>query len=526
MLTLTKPTRDDAVYSDFEILINGVSADALSVRVSAMPFNTLWPGHQRPLDQTELAAYLSFATDETVEVTVRPKRPFSSAVVRPLSEGIVPEVRDGEIRFTLSRAGQYVLELDGPHGALHIFADTIVDYEKELGEGKVIRFGAGEHHVGEMELFDHTTVLIDRDAVVYGSFFGVGATDIRILGEGAIDGGWEERESDNFLLVYDYNRCPASSWEREQMQDRFSDPDLFPSKEGYRAGDGSVVYRTREHFEKVLAAMKPVKSGLHFYACKDVLVKGITLRDSAGLSVTSVGCEGVHFDNVKLVGMWRYNSDGIDFYNCRHCSVRNSFLRTFDDSIGIKGQIGWDTENTQDITVEGVVVWNDWGHSLEFGADSVASDISHITFRNCDVIHHGHAVLDVKNMDRADIHDVLFEDIRMEYSIHDQAPVYQENDGMRYERKHFTSPLISVQVLSSMWSDDGLYGQNRDITFRNIAVYSDEELPLPEISLSGYDREHTTSRVRIENVTYNQKRLSKDEMNLHIGEFAEEIKVV
>ena len=116
MIQLTKPTSDEAISRDFEIYVNDTVADALTVRVSAMPFNTYWPGHQRPLDQTELAAYLSFAFDEPVEILVRPKRAFHSAVIRPLSEGIVPTVENGEIRFTLTREGQYVLELDGPHG--------------------------------------------------------------------------------------------------------------------------------------------------------------------------------------------------------------------------------------------------------------------------------------------------------------------------------------------------------------------------------------------------------------------------
>lgn len=522
MLTITKAIGENARFNKFEVTLNGISADALAVRVSAMPFNRFWPGHQRPLDQTEMAAYVSYAADEPIEVRVKPRRSFSSAVVRPLSKGVHPIVRDGEIVFTLEQAGQYTLELDGPHNALHIFADPIVTYDAP-DDGKILRFDAGEHWVGQVELTDRTTVLIHRDAVVHGSFFAVGAKDIRILGEGVIDGGWDERETDQFLLVYDYSRCPASSWEREQMAARFNGGDLFPPKG--EVGTGSVLYRDRKHFGRLIEAMKPVRSGLHFYACKDVTVRGIILRDSAGLSVTSAGCEQVRFDRVKLIGMYRYNSDGIDFYNCRHCRIQNSFLRTFDDTIGIKGQIGWDTENTTDITVENTVVWNDWGHSLEFGADSVASEIANITFRNCDVIHHASAVMDIKNMDRAHVHDVLFEDIRVEYSHHDLKSVYQKHDGMRYEREHNVSPLICIQVLESTWSDDRLLGKNSDIIFRNIQILSEDGIALPEIRISGYDAEHTTSCVLLENISHNGRRLTGKEMNLRIENFAEQITV-
>jgi len=522
MLTVTKAVGEASLCHEFEVTLNGISADAIAVRVSAIPFNRLWPGHQRPLDQTEPAAYVSYAADEPIEVRVRPRRDFSSAVIRPLSKGVRPTVQEGEIVFTLEQAGQYTLELDGPHNALHIFADSIVAYDVP-NDGRVLRFDAGEHWVGQVELTDHTTVLIHRDAVVHGSFFAAGAETIRILGEGVIDGGWDERETDQFLLVYDYARCPASSWEREQMETRFDGGDLFPPKG--EIGAGSVLYRGREHFGRLIEAMRPVRSGLHFYACKDVTVSGIILRNSAGLSITSAGCEQIHFDRVKLIGMYRYNSDGIDFYNCQHCSVRNSFLRTFDDTIGIKGQIGWDTENTTDITVENTVVWNDWGHSLEFGADSVASEIANITFRNCDVIHHTSAVMDIKNMDRAHVHDVLFEDIRVEYSLHDLKSVYQKHDGMRYERKHDVSPLICIQVLESTWSDDGLLGKNSDITFRNIQVLSENGIPFPEIRISGHDAEHTTSRVLLENFSHNGRKLTSEELNLKVENFAEQITV-
>ena len=61
-----------------------------AARVSAESYNTVWPGFQRPVDQTEIAPFLSFEADEPVEVRVTLDRAPREVVVRPLSEGIVP----------------------------------------------------------------------------------------------------------------------------------------------------------------------------------------------------------------------------------------------------------------------------------------------------------------------------------------------------------------------------------------------------------------------------------------------------
>ncbi len=529
MLQITNPTSPKAVSPDYEITVNGQAAYPLKTRVSAMPFNRLWPGQQRPIEQSELASYLSLAADEPIILTVKPKRPFSECVVRPLSKNVTPLINGIEIRLTLLDAGQYTLELDGPHNALHIFVDPIRDFGVDRTDERVLYFGAGEHHVGELDLEDDTTVYIDRDAVVHGSILAVGRKNIRILGYGALDGGWDVRETENFLLAYDYSRVPTGNWELEQMQTRFSGRgDLFPTpSEPYIPGTGSVLYQGREHFCRVLEAMRPVKSGIHLYACQNVEIRGIIVRDSAGLTATQAGCEEIVYDGVKLIGMWRYNSDGIDFYNCRRCTVKNSFLRTFDDTIGIKGQIGWDTENTTDILIDNCVVWNDWGHSLEFGADTVVSEICRITFRDCDIIHHAHAVLDINNMDRAHIHDVRFENIRVEYSRYDLAPEYQHSDDTLYRGVHAMSPLICAILDSNMWSNDHLYGKNEDIRFIGIHVYTDSDMPFPPSSLSGYDEDHQTRRIRIENATHNGTPIhTAKRMNLSIGDFASDITIV
>ena len=130
-----------ALSDAYAVTLNGQPVEVREARCSAMPFNRPWPGKQRPFSQSESAPFVSFSTDEAVEVRVTPKRAFENALVRPLSRGVVP-VREGEeLVFTLTQAGSYVLELDGSHGVLHIFFGEVKAYAER--ESANYYFGAG-----------------------------------------------------------------------------------------------------------------------------------------------------------------------------------------------------------------------------------------------------------------------------------------------------------------------------------------------------------------------------------------------
>lgn len=519
MIKITNYPINSEISDDFSITLNNNKASAVKTRVSAMPFNRSWPGKQRPLEQTEIASYISFESDSDVEICLTPKKSFESVTVRPLSKGIIPEIKDGKITFSVKCPGQYTVELDTPHNALHIFADFLADFNLKQDDN-LLYFGPGTYDIGDTELKSNTTVYIDRDAVVYGSFYAVDAQNIRILGHGVLDGSKYERQTDNFLAVYDFMRVPPESWEYVQMIDIFKGYEhLFPDTKNYKVGSGTEIYQSREQFLKIMEVMKPLKTGIKFYKCKNIEVNGIIIRDCAGLSVIQMGCDNIEYNNVKLIGMWRYNSDGINFYNCQNGSVKNCFIRTFDDSICVKGQVGFDTESSTNILVENCVVWNDWGKSLEIGVDTVAPEICNVTFKNCDVIHSTGVPIDVSNMDRANIHNIVYDDIRLEFSKHDYKPQSQSNNDTKFIPTIKSPTPIKVFMDCGMWSSDKIPGKISDVTFNNIKITSDYDLML-NLSFNGIDYEHNASNITLKNITLNGRKLTKNDFNISTNQFA------
>ena len=476
------------IFEGCTVTVNQRKAKPYLARVSAMPFNCSWPGHQRPLEQTELAGFVSFEADEAATVTVTWQTPPTAVLVRPLSRGVKAEIDGCTATFTLPGCGQYTVEADGPHGALHVFVNPIKEVD---GLRTTYRFAGGEHHIGSIELTDNDTVYIDAGAVVYGSFYAICAENIRILGHGIIDGSREERTSETSLLAYDYN-APMPR-----------------DKQGIRAFT---------HARRVL------RGNMRFYRCRNVHVEGVVCRDSASFAIIAAGCENVSIENVKTIGMWRYNSDGIDLFNCTGVSIRNCFLRNFDDCMVIKGICGWDDLCNRNIIVERCVLWCDWGRALEIGAETNAPAFYNIVFSDCDVIHGSTMQLDIQHHNRAEIHHVTFENIRAEYTQYQLSDLGQESDDQVYRS---TVPahqpiLLNVALYDmGLFAKDGLHGCVHDILFKDIYVLTDAPLPMPTSIFAGLDEQHCVKDVRIEGLYFNGERVTDvEKANFVIGAHA------
>lgn len=477
------PPQGEALSNLYELSVNGYSVPLHEAFVSAFPFNRRWPGHQRSFDQAEPVAYASFSMDEPVKIIVKPLRSFTEAVVRPLSKKILPIVEGNLISFIVSEVGGYTLELDGYHNALHIFADPLKIYNVDVTDKNVLYFGAGVHDAGMITLKSNQTLFVDEGAALYATIHASEAENIKILGRGIIN----------------------NSKNKETI--------LF---EPENLGDGTMDVGNSERLHTI--QMKN---------CRNIEIDGITIHDSLVYNIAMFGCEDVLIDNVKIIGCWRYNSDGIDLHNCSRCVIKNCFVRTYDDAICIKGHDGF-PQICGDTIVENCVVWCDWGKSMEIGAETRAEEIKNVTFRNCDLIRNSFAAMDIYNVDYGDVHNIVFENIRVEYDLVCQKPILQKNDDESYPEDSdstFMPWLMNAEIVKHMEYSEGQErrGKNRDIAFCNIQVSSDR---MPPSQFSGYDDEHTTENVKIINLSWNgNKLINLKESSAFVEKFAKNITI-
>jgi len=129
---ITYPAPESETESkDFSMTVNRKPVFASQVRVSADPINQVWPGHQRTKEQTEMASFAYFDCEGVVSIEIESKRPIETITIRPKSAGISHVLKANKITLSLDQLRKFVVEVNGRHHALHIFANAI---EKECGD--------------------------------------------------------------------------------------------------------------------------------------------------------------------------------------------------------------------------------------------------------------------------------------------------------------------------------------------------------------------------------------------------------
>ena len=484
--------------SDFTMTANGIPVPVHEVRVSQIPFNCWWPGHQRPLDQTELASYCSFDFSGSVTIEIISAHPIERLDVRPAEYGITPSVNGRKITFLLDRPRHFTVEVNGFHKALHVFANPPEQYEVDPSDPDTLYFGPGVHHADLILPKSNQTVYIDAGAVVFGSILIYKADHVRILGRGVLDSGKYKRAEEAKL-----------------------------GEPGGELLDGCAAAGIDQAYARWTGNICAVES-------RDLLIDGIILRDPPFWSMNiREKCENVVIRNLKLIGLWRYNADGIDICDCKHVLIEDCFIRSFDDSVITRGSNYNDREDgVFDMVTKDCVLWCEWGRAMEIWTCRGKSRISNIVYRDCHIIHCAHIAMDLQvyNGGPTVMEYILFENITLDTDYPNDRPCYQENDGQVYHKRSdddYTPDLFHADTTYELEAPVNQLGLPCDIVFRDILVKNiriTAKRHVPGSSIHAVKNYVKADRIQFEDILVNGKKMrSFQEFNVKISPDAGEI---
>ncbi|GAB3325031.1 hypothetical protein GCM10027299_22710 [Larkinella ripae] len=206
------------------------------------------------------------------------------------------------------------------------------------GGGGTIYFPPGKYKTGPIHLKSNITILIDAGAELHFSdnfddylpmvssrwegtdvtnfsplFYAYKAENIAIRGRGSIDGHGKKWWKYSEVTV---KNSPGSKWQDEFH--RLNKDILRPDLPGW----------VERGFLR-----PPFIQPMH---CKNVLIEGITIRNSPFWTVNPEFCENVTVTGVTITNPPSPNTDGINPESCRYVHISNCHISVGDDCITIK----------------------------------------------------------------------------------------------------------------------------------------------------------------------------------------------
>lgn len=418
----------------------------------------IWNENTQPTDTP--MTYFDFEGTVELDITMPGLgKEVESAQVLPTGAGITPVVDNGHVRFTITEPGQYTVVYNGSvNKATHIFANPPETDIPDKDDPNVLFIGPGEWTVDAIVLESDQTLYLAGGAVLHSVIVADNAANVTIRGRGIIDGS-------------DY---PA-------------------------------------HNQPGSYARVPID----IRGSKNITAEGIILANSNCWNFNVLSSEKVDISNIKIIS-GRQNGDGFTFQSCREVQVRDSFARTWDDSLVLKNYSG----STWSITFSGVQIWTDLAQSMEIGYETnkgltIDPEIKDVLFEDITVLYNFHKpVISIHNSDDAYVHDITYRNIVVENAF------MQGDNGKNKE-------LIEMTLQNSGWSTvTDEFGRIDNVLIDGLTVLNTLEGKVPESRFSGQSSENQITNVTLRNIQILGESI-KDLKGLHadVNEFCSGITV-
>jgi hypothetical protein len=313
-----------------------------------------------------------------------------------------------------ARPGDDALDTDA-------LAEAVRDCHQSGGGTVVVP--AGTFTAGTVELLSHVTLHLQEGAVLEAStnpddyravetvgydydtpfLYARDAESVAIVGRGVIDGSGKafmDMEAPHTYVGY---RAEAT------RQGASYDPDSLTLQDGpvrpLRTGEDN---REGEQLRYDIMVL--------FLRCENVLVEGVTIRNSANWCLHINGSDGarvtgVTVDNSLLIP----NTDAIDVTESRNVHISGCTLRSGDDGIVMGPTAGaGEHKRTENIVISNTIITS---RSSGIRVGNGAGGFRHIIVRGV-IIRESNRGIGVFVRDEGSVEDVLFSDIQIETRLH------------------------------------------------------------------------------------------------------------
>lgn len=445
-----------------------VEVDGRPLRLERQEILTYTNGKEPYVDDLKGGWYQygRFTLKKPTEVRIRSTRRLSGLSVAPAKYGVVPRhVSGNEVVFVAERPFHLSFESNGRHGALLLFADKPIAVPPKTPD--VVYFGSGEHIRETVDLHSGQTLFLDEGSVLYARVSAVGE-NISICGNGTISGA------------------------------RF----------GRFKGPRGLGF-------------------LWIHHATNVTVRGVAITAPNRWSVAVKECDGVVFDDVRVLGSNMINDDGIDVVNSRNVTIRRSFIRTQDDNVCTKGicdpTVG-PSPPVENVRVEGCELWCDGANVFRFGFECDASYMKGIVVRDLDILHFSpvpnppiehiwsHAVFKAQTSDGMVFSGLDVQGVRIHSDGNDINLVIAEPRPMRVPRGSWTKPYHYTSG-----------GVIRDCRFADISVTGERGCFKGGIHLMGRSERESVSGMSFSGISYFGEKVLRDSPCVHIGHHADAV---
>ncbi len=278
-----------------------------------------------------------------------------------------------------------------------------IDAASAAGGGTVY-FPAGKFLTGTLVLKSLVTLHLEAGATVLGStdledypeltpkfrswsesyvsrsiIYGEGLHDIAIVGRGTIDG-----QGDNEV------------WKKRR------DEEGRPAPGQVKTEDKGALKRSAE----VRPRKRPYN--IRITSCQNVLIEGITLRNSAMWMQHYMDCENVVVRGITVDNRVINNNDGIDIDSCKNVRISNCIIYSIDDAICLK--------NTGNRLTENVVVTNcitsNQTNGFKLGTEAFVG-FKNVAVSNCAMYDCGMAAVSLSIVDGATMDGVTVNNLAL-----------------------------------------------------------------------------------------------------------------